>query len=486
MTIEQAVSSAEFILIEGDRGAGKNMLSTFFASTSGNERTVAIVAIPAETYYKKHDICTKMMQEQKFDFTNVFLLGEDWKNTKKQYGLDFIIRDIERVLDATGAQFLYIQRIDLLFDMMDPLGSFEVLSNIARLVLSRKVKTVVTLLKPSDNYTSIHDALLNYADLTLAIAHDNGHKGRQVQVISSFYPLEHSVYQFVYGEGRFSLSEKRNIQEPQSDPVPVAVSPNPIKTPPETVMKMPQKENINIVVVAQGGALSRWSNYLFGNLARVSLRRFRELSELNPELWEQSDVVVFESDTMESIYAFFAEANEHVHGIKAVGVLSNGFVRAEDKVRAHQLNAAELFGKNMRILDYVLGLEKSIGVSFYSETIQKKLESVTVDSSGNFIDLIEASLNLRRIFTIYVFGYVRAFGDERLETVFRGEDIAYLDEENHKLYLLFFNAQGSDYEVMLKKLLTVKEDVFYEKAIEAPDLFNGREALFEHSFKGER
>ncbi len=56
-------------------------------------------------------------------------------------------------------------------------------------------------------------------------------------------------------------------------------------------------------------------------------------------------------------------------------------------------------------------------------------------------------------------------------------------EENHKLYLLFFNAQAEDHAILWKKLLSVKEDIIYETVIEAPDLFSGKEILFEHSFE---
>lgn len=481
MTLEQAVSSAEFILIEGDRGSGKNMLSTYFASSSGLKNSVTIVAIPMETYYKKYEICKKMMSVNKFDFDNVFLFDDEWKQTKKQYSLDFILNDIEKLLDTTGAQFLYIQRVDLLFDMMDQLGSFEVLTNIARLVLSRKVKTIISLLKPSDNYLSIHDALLNYADLTLFIAHDNEQKGRLVEVISSFYPVEQTSCRFVYQDGAFFLMEKQQLHTKNHDVFPLPTV-EVLKTMPPILPT--QNNDFNLVVVTPSNKIYGWSEYLFGNLARVSLRRFRELSELSTEIWEQLDMIVYEAESMDVVCRFYEEAANASPQSKKIGILTKSFVRAEDKVKAHQLGAAELFGKNIRVLDYVLELEKSISTPFYSESIQRRLEAITVESSDNFVDMVESSLRVRRIFSVFIFGYTSPFSEnERLETIFREEDIAYLDEENHKLYLLFFNAQAEDHAILWKKLLSIKEDIVYESAIEAPDLFSGKEVLFEHSFE---
>jgi len=481
MTLEQAVSSAEFILIEGDRGSGKNMLSTYFASSSRLKNSATIVAIPMETYYKKYEICKKMMSTKNFDFDNVFLLDDKWKQAKKHYGFDFILNDIEKLLSSTEAQFLYIQRVDLLFDMMDQLGSFEVLTNIARLVLSRKVKTIISLLKQSDNYLSIHDALLNYADLTLSIAQDNEQKGRLVQVISSFYPLEQANCSFVYQDGEFFLTEKQHLRTESND---VFLPPTVEMVKTISSLAPTQKNNFNLVVVASSNKIYSWSDYLFGNLARLSLRRFRELSELSSEIWEQLDMIVYEAESMDMVCRFYEEAANVSPQSKRIGILVKSFVRAEDKVKVHQLGASELFGKNIRILDYVLELEKSISTPFYSENIQRRLEAITVESSENFVDMIESSLNLRRIFSVFIFSYTRPFGeDERLETIFREEDIAYLDEENHKLYFLFFNAQAEDHRILWKKLLSIKEDMIYENVIEAPDLFSGKEVLFEHSFE---
>lgn len=483
MTLEQVASSAEFILIEGDRGSGKNMLSTFFAASSHLDQAAMIVTTPEETYYKKQEIARNMMKEDSFKFTHILLLSEGWKQTKRQLGLKFIIHDIEKLLDTTGAKVLYIQRIDLLFDMMDQLDSFEIISDIARLVLSRKVKTIVSLLKPSDNYLSIHDALLNYADLTLSISQDNHQKGRLVHVVASFYPLEHSVYSFVYRDNGFELYEKRN--ESLLDTVPAA--PREIKPAVSIADVKPKKKGtIDILVVSQNDPVAQWNEYLFGNLARVSLRRFRELPGMPDEIWAQSDVVIYCNEKMESIFNFYTEAKLHNPMVKTIGMLTRGFVRAEDKADAHQLGASEIFGKNIRILDYVLGIEKTLGDSFYSNNIHKSIHASMVDSSMNFVDLIEEALKLRRIFTVFVFSYTAAFQNERLDTVFREEDLAYLDEENRKLYLLFINAQKEDHKILWKKLLSVKEDMVYENAFEAPELFSGEELLLEHTFGMDR
>ncbi|MCL4432996.1 MAG: hypothetical protein M1300_11885 [Epsilonproteobacteria bacterium] len=479
MTLEQVASNAEFILIEGDRGTGKNMLSIFFTTSSHLDQATIIVTIPEETYYKKQEITKSMMNEDSFEFAHILLLSEDWKQTKRQLGLKFIINDIEKLLDTTGAKILYIQRIDLLFDMMDQLDSFEIISDIARLVLSRKVKTIVSLLKPSDNYLSIHDALLNYADLTLSISNDNQQKGRLVNVVASFYPLEHAVYSFVYRDNRFELNEKYN--EPLADTFPPALHDiRPAIITPD--VKPNKKETIDILIVSQNDPLAQWNEYLFGNLARVSLRRFRELLEMPDEIWTQSDLIIYSNDKMESILNFYTEAKFHNPIAKTIGILTRGFVRAEDKVDVHQLGGSEIFAKNIRVLDYVLGIEKTLDNSFYSNNIHKSIHATMVDSSMNFADFIEAELKLRRIFTVFVFNYTAAFQNELLNTVFREEDLAYLDEDNHKLYLLLINAQKEDHQILWKKLLMIKEDMIYENAFEAPELFSGKELLFERTF----
>jgi len=69
MTLNEAVHTAEVILIEGDRGAGKNTLSTFFASLhETNDESVVLVAIPEETYSKKQEIYNNMLKENKYEY----------------------------------------------------------------------------------------------------------------------------------------------------------------------------------------------------------------------------------------------------------------------------------------------------------------------------------------------------------------------------------------------------------------------------------
>lgn len=479
MTLEQAVSSAEFILIEGDRGTGKNMLSLFWSKSAEIENSITLVLIPEETYHKKTEISRKMMENCPFGFQHIFLLSDDWKLGKRQSGLHFILNDIEKMLDQTGAKLLYIQRIDLLFDMMDQLNSFEILSDIARLLLSRKVKTIVSLLKPSDNYHSIHDALLNYADLTLALSHDNDQRGRQLQVVSSFYPIETTLYRFVYTDSHFQIYE-HSVES--TNPV-VSMQPAPSYTLPlqSTTINAKPKEVYNLAFIGQNTPLSEWNDYLFGSLSRFSLRRFRDLLEIDQEAIAQNDLLIYCSDSMEKLFDFFRTIQSHSQ-VKGIGILTNGYIRAEDKVQGHHLGASELFGKNIRLVDYVLGVEKTLGESAYSNTIQKHLQATLISSSDSFVDLIESSLRMRRIFTVFTFSYTVPFQNEPLETVFREEDIAYLDEEHHKIYLLFINAQKDDYHVLWKKILSIKNDIVFESAFEAPELFSGKELILEHAF----
>lgn len=480
MTLNEAVHTAEVILIEGDRGAGKNTLSTFFASLpETNYESTALVAIPEETYFKKQEIYNNMLKENKYEYNHVFFLFEQWRELKGKYGLSFLLNDIETILDTTKTQILYFQRIDQIFDMNDQADAFQIISDIARLALSRKVKLIVSLLKPSDNYLLIHNALLNFADLTLSIGYDNDRRGRLVQIISSFYPIEHSTYIFRFENNRFVLHEKRNgaiIDEPKPVIVPQSVEVKALKT------EIPKKITFNFVLVSQNQQIINWTAYLFGSLASLSLRQFRNVSELSSEIWGQTDAIICSAETMEEIFDFYRYAQDQNSSLKMFGWLIKGYVRADDKMKAHSYSSCELFGSTTRQTDYILALEKALGTPFYSQTIEYRQQSSTVDSSSSFVDLIGEALRVRRIFSIFIFSYTVPFENQSFENVFREEDIAYLDEEHHKIYLLFMNAQEQDFHILLKKLQSVKEDVTFEKVIEAPSLFGGHENLFDHTF----
>jgi hypothetical protein len=480
MTLHEAVNTAEVILIEGDRGAGKNTLATFFASLSKTKyESAELVAIPKETYFKKQEIYNNMLKENKYEYTHIFFLFEQWRELKGKYGLSFLLNDIEKILDTTKVQILYFQRIDQIFDMNDQADTFQIVSEIARLALSRKVKLIVSLLKSSDNYLLVHNALLNFADLTLSIENDNDRRGRLVKIISSFYPSEHSTYMFKFGNNQFVLQEKHN--ETITDELKPVVT---LERVDEKAFKaeISKKTTFNFVFVSQNQQIINWTAYLFGNLASLSLRQFRNISELSTEIWEQTDVIIYSSETIEEIFNFYHYAQEKNPLVKTFGWLLNGYIRADDKMKAHSYSSGELFGLGTRQTDYILALEKSLSVPFYSKTIEYRQQSSTVDSSSSFVDLIEEALRVRRIFSIFIFAYTVPFEDQNFETTFREEDVAYLDEVHHKIYLLFMNAQEQDSHILLKKLLSIKEDITFEKVIEAPALFGGHENLFDHTF----
>ncbi|MDD2266152.1 hypothetical protein [Sulfuricurvum sp.] len=476
MILDKTIASAEVILIEGERGVGKNMLATFIAAASGLKNPTQIVTIPEETFYKKNEITKKMMGDNAFVFEHAVILNNDWKNSKRHMGMNFLFNDIEKLLRESETELLYIQRIDLFFDMMDQIGSFEILSDIVRLVLSKKIKTVITLLKGSENYSSIHDALLNYADLTLSIAFDNTQKGREVQVLSSFYPLENTLHSFVYTDQSFTL-----LQQTKTEPVAVGAVTNILPVEVERPLSR-NHANINIAIIAHSSYLSGWNEYLFGNLVRIAVRRFRQLSELSDEMWSQSSLIVYETETVMSAMMFLEKANTNYPQLKTMIVLEKDFVRAEDKIRAHQFGATGIYDNKIRIIDYVLTIEKTLGNTFYSDSVRDHMQTSTVESESNFIELIELSLRARRIFTVFVFTYTVPFQNERFDTIFREDDVAFLDNEHHKFYLMLSNTQKTDYEVVLKKFLLLKEDVIFDAAYEAPTLFSGEVRLFEHTF----
>jgi tRNA A37 threonylcarbamoyladenosine biosynthesis protein TsaE len=57
MTLNEAALKAEIILIDGDRGAGKNTLAIHFLSLFGQEdQSAAIVTIPKEIYQKTRNM----------------------------------------------------------------------------------------------------------------------------------------------------------------------------------------------------------------------------------------------------------------------------------------------------------------------------------------------------------------------------------------------------------------------------------------------
>lgn len=209
MNLNEAVIKAEVVLIEGDRGAGKNTLVTHFLSLLDTEhQSIALITIPKTIYQKKQEIYKNMTNKTGYPFKNIFFLSNEWYDLKKQYGLDFLINDIEKILDNSDAKILYIQRIDELFDITDPSASFEVISNIARLALSRNVKLFISALKSSDNHAIIKEMMVDYTDLTVLIKPEHGANGRTVQVVSSYYPIDAIFYEFVFKDHQFTLQEK--------------------------------------------------------------------------------------------------------------------------------------------------------------------------------------------------------------------------------------------------------------------------------------
>jgi len=480
MKLNEAAKKAELILIEGGKGSGKNTLASYFSDSFGEDGFVALITIPRQVYYKRQEIYKEMTGRSGYPFQEVFFLGEEWRALKKENGLRFFVNDIIKLVDTIKPKVLYIQRLDELFDISDPSVSFELVSEIARILLSKNIKLIISLLNPCDNYTSIKEALHNYIDLSLMIGSEDYVRGRMVHIISSFYPISSTSFHFSFNDNIFTLNEKKeeaSIIEPSQHstlPIPSVAS----MTPP----KVDEKKTIDLIIISQQSYVVSWITYLFGNLPQVSLKFFRTPLELSDDMWHQADIIVLSADTVDDVVLFSKSSHIAHPDVLVFGWINQGYVRTEDRMKVHQVGCQDLFGPTTRLSDYILSLEKSVRKPFYSETINARVLSNTVDGSESFVDIIENALRYRRIFTVFIFRYTQAYRDEEMEPIFRNEDIAYLDEEHQMIYLLFMNAQNIDRDIVTKKLKSLKNDVIWERSIEAPELFTGKEVLFDHLF----
>lgn len=481
MNLNEAAEKAELILIEGGKGSGKNTLVTYFADSFEDDGFVALIMTPSQIYYKRQEIYKEMTGRSGYPFDDVFLMGEGWHTLKKENGLRFLVDDIIKLVDHIKPKVLYIQRIDELFGLSDSSVNFELISEIARILLSKNIKLIISLLNPCDNYNSVKEALHNYTDLSLFIGSEDHVRGRVVQVISSFYPIGATSFHFSFNDNIFSLTEKQEEFSSLDDSMQTSMVPMGSQSK-HVPSRVAQKQTIDLIIISQQSYVVSWITYLFGNLAQVALKFFRTPLELSDDIWNQADIIVLSADHVDEVLLFSESSHIAYPDIIIFGWINQGYIRTEDRMKVHQVGCQDLFGPTTRLTDCILSLEKSVRKPFYSETINARVLSNTVEVSESFVDVIENALRYRRIFTVFIFRYTRQYTDEGMEPIFRDEDIAYLDEEHKMIYLLFMNAQNIDKEIVIKKLKTLKEDVVWERSIEAHELFTGSEVLFDHHF----
>jgi hypothetical protein len=133
-------------VISGCRQSGKLSLALFFSSKL-TSRPVTLISASNKEYYNKKEtafLALKTNLQPVLENIRSFNLKLDWKTLKSRYGFNYLLKDIEKIIDKSNDVVIF-HRIDDFFEIQDSDDIDAVISKIISLSNAKGLKVLFTI-----------------------------------------------------------------------------------------------------------------------------------------------------------------------------------------------------------------------------------------------------------------------------------------------------------------------------------------------------
>ncbi len=487
MKLNDALRSAEIVVIEGDKRSGKN---TFFfhlmQNYLGEEGCIFITPQGQSSFHRRLDVIARTARSFRHldKDLDVYFFKPEWKDIKQQYGFDFLLQDIERIFQYGKGDSVVIHHFEDYFELQEKGKVEQVIFYLTDLQKKYNKKLFFIINTHDENYEIINNVLAELADIKLLIQIDkhNNHL-RAIDVVECIYPLTNTHYAFKLHDECFSLvlAEATNKIDKLTQK---SFKDAHIHLPPSsTDLVRNGAENVNevasqkkILLISKSKRVQKIHQYLLSDINDILLDISDNTVTTISKILAGPDIIIYNPDDENKVDLSVCEiVRENKLDSKLFYLSNKLFIRQEDRSMAHHNGCDEIFAITHQITDYLIVLEKYLYKRFYTERLShfEKPESFTLfESEADFQEVILKMIELRLYFTVFTY---YAEKDEIIplllyKTLNRGGDYAYIDTERNQVYLLCLNTTKEDGKVIYTRLKNQQYDLHLKNALDAVDL----------------
>jgi archaellum biogenesis ATPase FlaH len=460
MKFSEVLDQSEIVLIEGEKGSGKNTFFFYLVNQLINDPEVLVITpYPKDAFLKKISVNEVMIRNfhQLQDKLDYFFLKDNWKELKQKYGYDFLLTDLERILASSQAAIVYFHRIGEYFDIQDRGNIEPFFRDLTKLLKSHRKKTFFTLASSNENYDKLLEILQYYAELDLFLTRVPLGNRINIETVASIYPLTESSLTLTMQDRSLNLSV--NKQEGQESS---------------------EKENYRILLISDHDRIIKLHQYLLGTLKNIQLNVTSTASDIISKVLDAPDLLIYNLDENDEKMNICELAGRDGLSFKILYLTRREYLRAADRAKAQAQGCSEMFCLSFKTIDYITALEECLGYRFYAQNLASTAkEFQAIKTQEEFLTQIETYITRHCLFCVFIFEYKNsAPGEEQFSGLFRNNDSAFIDHKRKKVFLLSINSQKENAQSLLKKFTTTQNDITFLKAIDCLDLYFGDDKIF--------
>jgi len=415
-------------VISGCRQSGKLSLALFFSSKL-TSRPVTLISASNKEYYNKKEtafLALKTNLQPVLENIRAFNLKLDWKTLKSRYGFNYLLKDIEKIIDKSNDVVIF-HRIDDFFEIQDSDDIDAVISKIISLSNAKGLKVLFTINMGNERSRYIYEYFERNIDAEFLISKRTSSSNvRDVELISSHVSVRYSYYSF-------SLNKVTNNFEV-----------NPIR---KAGLEVSQKQVYQVVLASSSPDLISIIRYLFeSDIFQVKYIK-PALIDMMSEIAGESDVILFNPPSGQSL----SETNKVSRLVsssnkKVILISSQSRLRYQDKADLLRKGFNDIFDGLFNIEEFIFSIEEAIGHPFYNNKIQNLPDKkLVLKDIVHFSRFIAAYLQSNVFFTIFKFEYKSTISEGRLkEMLGRTYDIACFNKNEKTIFLCLINTLSRD------------------------------------------
>jgi len=441
LNIKESIKKANIILIEGENKSGK--LSTALYFSTFLEKKVTIISTIIKPIMNKRLKAIKMLQDKNINSLlenlSLLCLKEDWEKVKAEFGFDFLLEDIKKIIKDKTPEILILHRPEIMFNRQEEEFAKQYIEDVIEICSDLNIKLIITL----EENSFLVEKIENFSEINFLIKKLSSNE-REINIKHSLYPIDYENFILKWQVNKLIILEKS------------------IKKPIETIEKeKPLTQNRkSLLIITNDEYLQQFHQYVFEK--EFILDFAKNLSEVISKLLKNPEIVIYNPED-EKIDTQICESFKNTT-TKIIYIVNKDYTRNIDKMNIFAAGCYEVIPKNFIIEEYILLIEKLSNSYFYLNKIKLLNKKNIIKNKNHFFEIVNTLYKERIYFSIVI-----GKANENIFSKIRHNDIIF--KENDTIFLCLIDTNRYIYEKIIKKKLNLKEEKFIE-AIEWED--NGK------------
>jgi len=424
---------ADSIIIDSDVKVGKMTFVSYMLKLVFDEKALFFSSQEAYLLNKKIDVLSKQYIQFKDigTYLNRYVLKDNWENTKRRYGYSFLLMELERIISTSEEKVVVFHRLHDFFEFQDRYEIEGFYKSLVKLVVKYDKKIIFVVNNQDQNYKFIQNVANEFSDVSLSMRIDEKNK-RLIDIKNILTYEEYPSMEFLLRNQSFILQYKHSGD-------------NALKVRAKNILIMELDDNLDELY----GSMLKIYDYIF-NRPEFNVYHANSLKNILNNIFINPDVIVVlmnrTQDNFETIRAIKSQLPETI----IISVIEQEFVRSEDIQEAYAYGCDELLAKTYIFDKFILSLQKSLKMPFYSETLSVvKDEKNMLTSLEELKEILAKCVKNGIFFTCFVLE--KSGHSKDLKSSMRRLDFVYQSDD--KIYYLALNTMHWSVDIIIEKIM---------------------------------